>query len=620
MDDDLVRIATNYVRIDPNEQSRAEIAGLLLAGNAEGLGKLLKSRLAFGTAGLRGPMGGGYNRMNDLVILQTTQGLSKYLLAEVGESAKAAGVVIGYDHRAFGSLSSLNFARMCAAVFLNQGFRVYLLEGFVPTPFVAFGVKKLGCCCGIMVTASHNPKRDDGFKVYWGNGSQIIPPHDAGIAASIEANLEPWTDSHDCAGVPSHPLASDVTADIAAAYFAEIVKLVPAATAGPTKVAYTAMHGVGKQWLVRAFAAAGLTGPAGSEQETLSVVPSQAEPDPEFPTVVFPNPEEKGALDEAMGWAAAQGCPVIIANDPDADRLAAAERGAGAGAWRVFTGNEIGTLLGHWQIEQHQKQQAQGQAQAQVAVLASVVSSRMLSIVAAAEGVRYVDTLTGFKWLGNKAAELQAAGTRVLFSYEEALGYCCGDVVNDKDGISAALVFVRMANELYAQGQTLAQRLDGIYRRYGRVVSLNSYVFCHDGALTDRIFARIRAQWGVDAFAAAASGAGAGLQICGVEVKRIVDVTLGRDTAASDGRSELPVTADSHMLMFACANGVSLTLRTSGTEPKIKYYTEIAGSPASGDGAAEAGEEAGLAATLKAFVSAAVEEMLQPTLHGLASP
>lgn len=628
MDAELLERAQEWLKFDPNAQTSSEIQGLIDGGDAVALAKVLNSRLAFGTAGLRGPMGGGYNRMNDLVILQTAQGLSRYLLEVVGDAAaKEAGLVIGYDHRRFGSLSSLDFARMTAAVFLSQGFRVYLLEGFVATPLVAYGVRRLGCCCGVMVTASHNPKRDNGFKVYWGNGSQIIPPHDAGIAAAIEANLAPWQESYDCSGVTAHVLAKDVTDEVAAAYYGDIVKLVPAgAASGGVRIAYTAMHGVGRKWLERAFSAAGLcNNPADA---TLSIVPSQAEPDPEFPTVVFPNPEEKGALDEAMKWADSQGCLVILANDPDADRLAAAERATGETAaaagkgWRVFSGNEIGTLLGHWAIVQHKKKSVSSSSISpppEAAVLASVVSSRMLDIIAKAEGITYYDTLTGFKWLGNKAADLQAAGVRVLFSYEEALGYCCGDVVNDKDGISAGTVFARMTQDLYAQGSTLQQQLADIYGRYGRVVSLNSYVFCHDPALTDAIFARIRGLCGVACFKSAGE---AGVVVSGSRVDRIVDVTLGLDTAAASGLSDLPVTSDSHMIMFAFANGVSLTLRTSGTEPKIKFYTEIAGQPASASassGAAE-GEEAALADTLKAFVAAAVEELLQPTLHGLASP
>lgn len=652
----LLTKALDYIKWDPNLQTRSEIKLLFDNKDDTNLSKLLNSRLAFGTAGLRGPMGGGYNRMNDLVILQTAQGLAKYLLDVVGESAKHAGIIIGYDHRKLGNLSSLNFARMTAAVFLHEGFKVYVLEGLVPTPLVAFGVRDLGCCCGIMVTASHNPKQDNGFKVYWGNGSQIIPPHDSGIAARIDANLVPWKEDYDCDNVLSHPLVADVTEDVASRYYKEIVKLACGEGHVPwVRISYTAMHGVGTKWIMRAFTEANLrpAGPTGSQSgsqaDPLSIVECQAMPDPFFSTVAFPNPEEKGALNEAIKWASSHDCPVILANDPDADRLAVAERSGDH--WRTFTGNEIGILLGHWLIMKHKQGSTRNNSNGEPkgtdsccdslperllssignmgssvncsplpAVLASVVSSRMLKTIAQAEGIAYHDTLTGFKWLGNKASELQAAGIPVLFSYEEALGYCCGSVVNDKDGISAGIVFADMVNRLYATSNSLSQRLEDIYSQYGRCVSYNSYVFCHDPALTDEIFARIRRLYGCEMLKSGTSQ----LTICGSVVTALKDVTLGYDSSNADGSSDLPITSDSHMLMFGFANGVSLTLRTSGTEPKIKFYTEIAGQPKSSSSAETAAatgeEEQRLGQTLRSFVDDVVSEMLEPAKHGLASP
>ena len=657
----LLSLALGFIKYDPNQQTRSEIQKLLDAKDEKELSIRLQTRLQFGTAGLRGPMGGGYNRMNDLVILQTTQGLVKYLLKTVGESAKQTGVVIGYDHRSLGSLSSFNFARMSAAVFLRHGFHVFLLENFVPTPLVAYAVKALGCCCGIMVTASHNPKQDNGFKVYWGNGAQIVPPHDAGIAQSIEENLAPWQDEYDTDNVLSHPLTRDVTDEMARAYFAQIGRLVGDGSSsssvagsgdssssgggdggaagggggGGVRIAYTAMHGVGKRWMQEAFRIT-----AFDARDAFSVVASQAEPDAEFPTVTFPNPEEKGALDEAVRWANAHDCTLILANDPDADRLAVAERikpatiGGGSGSssasaeWRIFTGNEIGALLGHWQIrrwkERHERSAClpialgySAWCAPRPAVLASVVSSRMLRAIAAAENVAYYDTLTGFKWLGNKSSQLAAAGEPVLFAYEEALGYCVGDVVNDKDGISAGIVLADLANTLQRRGSCLVRQLADIYALYGRFVSYNSYVFCHDANLTDAIFARVRARFSQP-----------GSRCCGAAIVSVKDVTLGTDTTSPTGQSDLPVTPESHMIMYEFDVGaaepspaadvvrISVTLRTSGTEPKIKFYTEIAGRP--GGGGEE--EELILRARLQAFVDPLVEEMLQPTLHGLARP
>ena len=332
----------------------------------------------------------------------------------------------------------------------------------------------------------------------------------------------------------------------------------------------------------------------------LSCVTSQFDPDPDFPTVVFPNPEEKGALDAAMAYANEQGCDLILANDPDADRLAVAEKnpgGAGSG-WTVFSGNQIGQLLGHWQIK---KWKESGKNAADAVVLTTVVSSRMLQAIAVKEGAGYTDTLTGFKWIGNKAIELAGQGKRVLLTYEEALGYCCGDILFDKDGIHAAVVFAAMAGYYRNQHQqSIAQVMETLYLKYGRFVSYNSYIFCHDTALTDRIFSRIRtggdggAYWKV---------------VAGVQVARIVDVTTGYDSGADSGKAELPTTPESHMIMFTFANGVTITLRTSGTEPKIKYYTELAGD----DGQ----EASAVKDRLVGFVDAAVEELLQPTLHQL---
>ena len=634
----LLSAALNYIKNDPNAQTRSEIQKLLDEKNDKELASRLQNRLQFGTAGLRGPMGGGYNRMNDLVILQTSQGLVKYLLKTVGDSAKQAGVIIGYDHRSLGTLSSLHFARMCSAVFLRHGFQVYALEGYVPTPFVAYGIKSLGCCCGIMVTASHNPKQDNGFKLYWGNGAQIVPPHDAGIAQCIDENLAPWQEEYDTDNVMTHPLTRDVTAEISGAYYAQLGKLVLPTSDPATgkqkllpcvKIAYTAMHGVGCFWMKEAFRVTGF-----DANDGLSIVASQAAPDAQFTTVVFPNPEEKGALDEAMRWADAHDCPVILANDPDADRLAVAEKHTGSSGWRVFTGNEIGIILGYWQI-QAWKEQSKSQeclpAQCmpeglsgystwcapRPAVLASVVSSRMLKAIAAAENVAYFDTLTGFKWLGNRSSQLIASGTPVLFAYEEALGYCVGDAVNDKDGISAGIVFADMCNVLYRKGTTLTQQLDLIYSLYGKFVSYNSYVFCHDATLTDAIFARIRSLFSAP-----------GTACCGAVIAAVKDVTLGKDSASATGESDLPVTPESHMIMYDFELGdqgqhVSVTLRTSGTEPKIKFYTEIAGRPGQGGGGAGAAAEdkgAALEGLLHGFVDACIEEMLQPTLHKLARP
>eukprot|EP00596_Hydrurales_sp_CCMP1899_P010180 CAMPEP_0119044244 /NCGR_PEP_ID=MMETSP1177-20130426/29921_1 /TAXON_ID=2985 /ORGANISM="Ochromonas sp, Strain CCMP1899" /LENGTH=605 /DNA_ID=CAMNT_0007014055 /DNA_START=182 /DNA_END=1999 /DNA_ORIENTATION=+ len=594
-DDSVLETARQYLQWDTNVETKAQIADYLSEKNHVKLSALLNSRLAFGTAGLRGPMGPGYNRMNDLVIVQTTQGIAKYLLNQLGTEAKSRGVVIGYDHRRLGSLSSKEFARICAAVFLSQGFKVYLLEGFVPTPFVAFAVPHLNCAAGFMVTASHNPKEDNGFKVYWGNGSQIIPPHDTGIAQSILSNLEPWELKYDSDGVLLHSYASDVTDLIADAYYSKISYLCHRKEANiqsNLEVVYTAMHGVGDKWIHRSCSLFG--------HNKLFSVPSQSEPNPDFPTVNFPNPEEKGALDEAILFANENQKTLIIANDPDADRLAVAELCVETSKWYVFTGNELGVLLGQWQIIKWKELQCGKIENLKAAVLASVVSSRMLQAVALAEGVDYFETLTGFKWIGNKALQLKAENYEVLFSYEEALGYCVGDVVADKDGVSAAAVFIEMASELNEKGVTVYSHLQSLLQKYGQYVSYNSYLISRDTNVTDKIFERIR------------NGGIYWTQFAGEDIVSIKDVTMGYDSTSTDGILDLPITKDSHMIMFQFKNKVSLTLRTSGTEPKIKFYSEIF------DNRLNPQSKKDLEIELQYFVSILIDEMLQPVLNHLS--
>ena len=501
------------------------------------------------------------------------------------------GIVIGYDHRTMNGLSSKGFARITAAVFLSKGYKVYVLENLVPTPFVAYATTYLNCAAGIMVTASHNPKADNGYKVYWGNGSQIIPPHDSGIAASIMKNLQPWQDNYDQTNVLHHPLCEDVTDLITNAYYEKLASLCTRKDENQTsslKTIYTAMHGVGTPWIVKAFELFGHSSP--------TLVSEQCNPDPEFPTVSFPNPEEKGALDLAIEKATSSGIGLIIASDPDADRLAVAEFQTDKNKWHIFSGNEIGTLLGSWSIEKY------GKGGNRKAVLASIVSSRMLKAIAESNGVEYYDTLTGFKWLGNRALDLRAEGVDVLFAYEEALGYSVGDVVSDKDGVAAASVFVEMASSLHSNASTVYAHLQSLYQRYGEFVSLNSYVICHDPVIIASIFNRLRTGGPTGGYWEKACN--------GIAIVSIKDVTRGYDSSADPGSTPaIPATPDSEMIMFEFSNGCTVTLRTSGTEPKIKYYTEKRG--VTGESRTDVQQ------SLNDFVESLVQEMLQPEKNGL---
>ncbi|KAJ0398713.1 hypothetical protein P43SY_004130 [Pythium insidiosum] len=601
MSDDaqFIQAAEQWLQWDVNHGTKALVQQYLDARDMPMLRKLFNGRLEFGTAGLRAAMGPGTTAMNDLVIIQTTQGICRYLVQVFGEAeAKRRGMAIGYDHRAAGTLNSKRFAELTAAVCVHAGFKVYLYEGFVATPLVPFCIERKQCAAGVMVTASHNPKADNGYKVYWANGSQIIPPHDAGIAASILENLAPWAAYDDAAlaALRSSPLVEDPTEEATTAYFANLKATLcryPADNKATTlKIAYTAMHGVGHAFTSRSFAA--------FEHQPYVPVTAQLLPDPEFPTVAFPNPEEgKGALQLAMETAEANGARLILANDPDADRLAVAEQDPETKQWKIFTGNEIGVLLGHWELMQHLAQHPDADRK-QLYFIASTVSSKMLNAVAQKEGLNFVETLTGFKWMGNKTAELRAEGKTVLFSFEEAIGFCVGDLVKDKDGVCAAAVFAEMAVQLHKQQRTVAQHLTSLYERYGHFVTQNHYVKCYEPAVTARIFERLR-------------NGGKYWTHCGdFEIAHIRDLTTGYDSEQPDHRAVLPVSSSSHMITYKFTNGCVATLRTSGTEPKLKYYVELAGK------VGQTREE--VTATLARQVEQIVELMLQPTENNLERP
>ncbi|RLN88079.1 hypothetical protein BBJ28_00015457 [Nothophytophthora sp. Chile5] len=600
-DEQWLATAQQWLDWDVNAGTKALVAALIAARDTSRLRELFGSRVAFGTAGLRAVMGPGPAAMSDLVVIQTTQGICKYLTRVFGDQAKRMGVVVGYDHRQQGSLNSKRFAELTAAVCVHYGIKVFLYEGFVATPLVPFCIEQKGCAAGVMVTASHNPKADNGYKVYWSNGSQIIPPHDAGIAAEIESNLAPWRiydDSLEALKL-SHPaLLEDPTQELTKCYFellrARLCRFPEANASTKLKIAYTAMHGVGHAFTSRSFAT--------FSHQPYVPVQAQLLPDPEFPTVAFPNPEEgKGALKLAMETAEANGARLILANDPDADRLAVAERDPNSkSGWRIFTGNEIGVLLGCWELEQHLRLHPDCDRK-QLYLIASTVSSKMLRAVAQAEGLNFEETLTGFKWMGNKTFELREAGKTVLFSFEEAIGFCVGDIVKDKDGVAAAAVFAEMAVQLEARRHiTVAQHLTALYERYGHFVTQNHYVKCYDPEKTRAIFTRLRNN-------------GEYWPKCGdFVIAHVRDLTTGYDSAQPDKRAVLPVSSSSEMITYTFANGCVATLRTSGTEPKLKYYVELAGR------VGQTREE--VAKELKLQVQQIVELMLQPEANGLEQP
>nr|KAJ3421294.1 Phosphoglucomutase-2 [Polyrhizophydium stewartii] len=539
-------------------------------------------------------MGAGYARMNELTVIQASQGVCAYYLETVPDF-KEKGIVVGHDHRH----NSAAFARLTAAVFASKGVKVYFYRDLVHTPLVPFGVGLLGAGCGVMITASHNPKQDNGYKLYAGNGCQIISPHDKNISDHILNNLVPWTWDHEL--VNTSPLVSDPSEQVRAAYFAKLKTLSVFHEKNATqhvKMCYTAMHGVGLRPAVEVFSTFGLT--------PFVQVAEQVQPDPEFPTVAYPNPEEgKGALLLAMQTADKHGATLIFANDPDADRLAIAEK-LPSGSWHIFNGNEIGSILGSLVLE---SLKISGGAQRPLAMISTTVSMHMLKQIAKQEGFRFEETLTGFKWLGNRAKDLEKEGYHVAFAYEEAIGFMVGDAVRDKDGISALGFAAEWANHLASQGKTLHAHLMSLYEKYGYFTSNNGYFICHEQPVINALFDDIR--YGRERVA---SQAGAQYkfelryptEIGGSKVVWVRDLTVGYDSAQPDHKPTLPVSASSQMLTFELENGALITLRTSGTEPKIKYYTELR-APTLDQARTD----------LQAVVDSMIEICLRPAAHNL---
>jgi len=551
------------------------------------LRKMFFPRIAFGTAGLRSRMAPGYGNINDLVVLQTTQGLAEYML-EVNPEAKAQGVVVGYD----GRHNSRRFAEITAAVMLSEGIEVHLFQCLTATPLVAYAVKELKLAAGIMITASHNPKDDNGYKLYWDNGAQIIPPHDTAIAASIMANLKP---KQEYVFDASHPLLKNPT-HIIEKYMTQIAELYSfykdTNKDAKLKVTFTAMHGVGARYVTEAFRAFDL--PAYVD------VKEQNTPDPDFSTVKFPNPEEgKGALAIAMRVAEANGSPLIVANDPDADRMAVAERDANSGEWNILNGNQIALLLADW-VWTNYAAQHPNEDKSKCVMLASSVSSQILRAMAEKEGFHYEATLTGFKWMGNVASDLEEKGYNFLFAFEVEIGFLIGSLSVDKDGVRTAAAFYEMANQWHNKDITLVQRLDQLYQKYGYFAMTPGYFFCHDPNVMKQIFDRIRNM----------DGQGYAKQCGEFEIASIRDVTNGVDNGEADGKCRLPATPDAQMLTFRFKNGVVSTLRGSGTEPKLKYYVE-GSDDKSFDGAR---------ALVASVLQAIIKEFLQPEKNGLVAP
>jgi phosphomannomutase len=529
--DDLRERAEAWMAADPDERDRAELASLLADPSPEAAAELedrFARRLQFGTAGLRGAVGAGPGRMNVATVIATTAALARWLL-DRDPAAAEAGVVIGHDARHRSDEFSLQAARVLA----GAGIRVHLLTGRLPTPFLAFSVRKLSAAAGIMITASHNPREDNGYKLYLGDGAQIVPPADTEIESAI-SEVGPLGQIPLAAA--DSELISTPGDELTRSYLDAICALAPApASAAWLRFVYTPLHGVAGRLALRAFEQAGFSAP--------DVVAAQMEPDPEFPTVRFPNPEEPGTLDLALAQARRSGADLIIANDPDGDRLAVGVPDADVpGGWRILTGDQVGALLGAFLL-------GRLTADPQTSVsdqlfVSTIVSGTLLSKIVAAGGAQYAQTLTGFKWIV-RAADLRE-GVRFAFGYEEALGYSVGDVVRDKDGISAALAILSLAAVARSVGESLLDAYNGLEITHG--VHLTEQLSMQS-TTTMEVMARLRAA--------------APTELAGQPVTGITDYT--------GGSFQLP-SAD--VLSYQLP-GARVVIRPSGTEPKIKAYLEV---------------------------------------------
>lgn len=521
MNRELRDAVTAWQAMDPDERDRASVQHLLDSGDEAELARRFAEPLTFGTAGLRGPLMAGPAGMNRLTVRRATQGVVAWMRELALDPSR--GVVVGRDARH----GSEAFNDEVVAVLLGAGVVVHELPRPLPTPLVAYGVKALNAAAGIMITASHNPAGDNGYKLYGPDGSQIIAPNDRIVEVAMAAASTPVL------GERTSPLHHVIDEELLDEYRDHMVTRF-GVHPNELSIVYTPMQGVGGAFMMDLFERAGY--------RRIAAVSQQIEPDPNFSTVAFPNPEEPGALDLALDLARERNAAIILANDPDADRLSLSACNA-AGEWRILRGDEIGWLLGSEMLKE---------AQPGDVVATSIVSSTMLGAMAAAAGVTYAETLTGFKWVAKAAGE-----GRLLFGYEEAIGYGVDDCVGDKDGLSAALALARLALDLALEGQTVFDRLDELETRFG----------VHAGS---QLSLRVSPPKGREVLLATMARVRATppVSLGGLEVTDIIDL--------EQGWRHLPPTEG---LLWRLGDASRVIVRPSGTEPKLKAYVEVVAAP-----------------------------------------
>jgi phosphomannomutase len=540
---DLLAAALEWIEGDPDPATRSALQAIVDEDDQDGLQAAIGEPLAFGTAGIRGEVGPGPGRMNRATVIRTTAGLAEHLLTRHGGPPDRA-VALGFDARP----DSMTFAEDTAGVLAAAGIRVRFFPEVTPTPLVAFAAKHLDAPAAVVITASHNPPADNGYKVYDANAAQIISPTDleisdaisrVGLAADVPRVEGVFTGSSD--------LVAPMPENIFDSYAAQVQEARPNPQVSDLDIVYTPLHGVGGDTLLRMCIDAQHTG--------LIPVPEQRHPDGAFPTVDFPNPEEPGALDLALDLAKEVGADLLLANDPDADRLAVAV--PTGGDWRLLSGNELGALLGDYVLRYWDHAEPP-------IVVNSVVSSPMLGRIAALRDAVHETTLTGFKWIINAGLALEDSGAgRFAFGYEEALGYSVGRTVRDKDGISAAIVMADLAAEESGAGRSVIDRLHDLWDEVGLWVSAQQSIV-RDGpegqaellAAVDRV------------------GSSPPDLIGGLDVTDVTDYRVGEEAR--------PIWLGKQDLIEVTLGSTGrILVRPSGTEPKLKIYVDLSGDAGS---------------------------------------
>lgn len=540
---DLIERAEAWIEGDPNPSTRDELRTVIDNGDIAELESRMDTVLEFGTAGIRGKVGAGPGRMNRAVVIRTTYGLARYLL-RAPDRESPGPVVVGFDARP----TSRQFAEDAAGVLAGHGIPVLYFPSVTPTPLVAYAAKHLSAAAAVVVTASHNPPADNGYKVYGPEASQIVSPTDAEIQAAIERAPAPnRIDRLENVFKSAVDLVAPVPDDILDCYWEEVSRVRSREKGSDLVVVYTPIHGVGRETLFEVMGRAGHSG--------LEAVPEQAAPDGTFPTVDFPNPEEPGALDLALDLARERHADLLIANDPDADRFAAVI--PEAGEWRPLSGNEIGVLLGDYLL-------ANDPGPETAIVASSIVSSPMLTSIARSYGARHELTLTGFKWIVKAGLTLERESHgRFIFGYEEALGYTVGSVVRDKDGMSAAVIFTDLVADLSDSGLSVIDRLHELWRAHGLWVSGQKSVVIPGTGTAEAM------RTAVDRFAEAPPSTIDGLQVTSVTDYRL-DADKRPPWLGAQALIELTLGDDGRVLV-----------RPSGTEPKLKIYVDLRDEPGS---------------------------------------